>query len=98
MYMVTTEARISSRVFDSDDSKASAAPRKPLCRLSGICSAASSARIASTASPSATPSARLKDTVAAGNCAMWLIASRVSRSSTLASADSRTWVPSLAGT
>ncbi|MNZ39051.1 hypothetical protein D3C78_565380 [compost metagenome] len=98
MYMVTTEARISSSVLVSDDSNASAAPRKPVCRLSGICISLSTSRIACTASPSATPSARLNDTVAAGNWAIWLIASRVSRSSTLARVDRRTCVPSLAGT
>ncbi|CRO42656.1 hypothetical protein PAERUG_E10_London_26_VIM_2_06_13_02641 [Pseudomonas aeruginosa] len=49
--MVTTEARISSSVFDSEASKASAAPRKLPCMLSGSSRLASTPRIASTASP-----------------------------------------------
>ncbi len=65
--MVTTAARISSRVLVSDDWKASAAPWKLVSIESGSFISASALRMASTALPSAAPGARLNDTVAAGN-------------------------------
>jgi len=95
--MVTTAARISSRVLSSEAWKASAAPWKLLRMPRGRPSSASAARIALTASPSATSGARLKDRVTAGNCPRWLMASIVRRSLMRATDESGTLPPPAAG-
>ncbi|MNV92559.1 hypothetical protein D3C71_1871730 [compost metagenome] len=94
--MVTTAARISSKVLDSDAWNASAAPWKRVCTPSGMPICCCTCSITLTASPSEAPWARLNDMVTAGNWPMWEIASCAWRCSIRASADSRTWPPSVA--
>ncbi|MCY1305355.1 hypothetical protein D9M70_551530 [compost metagenome] len=91
--MVTTAARISSRVLASEARNASAAPWKRLCTPSGMPISCWVRSITATASPSDTPSARLNDRLTAGNWPMWLITSSALRSSTWARLDSGTWPP-----
>ncbi|MCY1291818.1 hypothetical protein D9M70_410200 [compost metagenome] len=96
--MVTTAARISSRVLDSEAWKAAAAPWKRVWMPSGMPISCCTRSITATASPRATPGARLNDNVTAGNWPIWLIASCAWRSSTLARAESGTCVSALVAT
>ncbi|MNP74873.1 hypothetical protein D3C76_1718150 [compost metagenome] len=75
MYMVTTAARISSKVLDSDAWKASAAPWKRVCTPMGMPISCWTCSITLTASPSDAPCARLNDIITAGNWPMCEIAS-----------------------
>ena len=68
MYMVTTAARISSSVLDSEARNASAAPWKRVWMPAGRPISCSTASITCTALPSDTPLARLNESVTAGNC------------------------------
>ncbi len=73
MYTTSSAATIrSGRVF-SDDWNACAVPWKVPEIESGMWMEAVTFWIALTASPSATPGARLNDSVTAGNCPWWLI-------------------------
>ncbi|MCY1544711.1 hypothetical protein D9M68_806110 [compost metagenome] len=65
--MVTIAARISSRVLDREARKASAAPWNRVCTPPGRPMSCCTRSITATASPRATPAARLNDRVAAGN-------------------------------
>ncbi|MOA02154.1 hypothetical protein D3C78_1215930 [compost metagenome] len=98
MYMVTMAARISHRVLDSEARNASAAPWKRLWMPSGRPIAAWTCSMRATASPSATPGARLNDTVTAGNWPMRLTCSAVARSSTRTRLASGTCTPSVPAT
>ncbi len=93
MYIVTTAARISHSVFDSDALKASAAPWKVVCIEIGRPISCSTCLILSTAWPSDAPCARLNEIVAAGNWPWWLITSGPVRSLMRANAPSGTWPP-----
>ncbi|MCY1434726.1 hypothetical protein D9M71_507940 [compost metagenome] len=75
MYMVTTAARISSKVLDSEFWNASAAPWKRVCTPTGMPISCCTCSIALTASPRATPCPRLNDIITAGNWPIWAIAS-----------------------
>src|ERR1700674_503199 len=71
MYTTMMAARISHGWLRTDASKARAVPwRLPITEV-GLPIRASRAWIASTASPNATPGARLKDKVTAGNSDWW---------------------------
>ncbi len=76
--------------FESEAWKASAAPWKLLAMLAGSPTSRPAAAIASTAAPREAPGARLKETVAAGNCPRWLTASGADSSRTVAMAESGT--------
>ncbi|MCY1378814.1 hypothetical protein D9M71_573390 [compost metagenome] len=75
MYMVTTAARISSKVLDNEAWNACAAPWNWVCTPIGMPMSFCTCSMISTACPSATPGARLKDIITAGNWPMWVIAS-----------------------
>src|SRR5512146_3026398 len=98
MYMTSTAASSSSSSLLRLLRKASAAPWNVVWMLVGRHSWLSVASIALTAAPSDTPSARLNETVVAGNCAMWLMSSGRVSTVTLASADRGTWPPAAEGT
>ena len=68
---------------------------KVVFTASGMFICASALRTAATAVPSATPLARLNETVEAGNWPTWVTSSGAVRSSTVAMADSGTFVPEL---
>src|SRR6266851_1270417 len=68
-------AAIRSGVELSDDWKACAVPWKEPSSVIGVLSSACICWIFCTASPSATPGARLNDTVTAGNWPWWLTVS-----------------------
>ncbi|MNO42995.1 hypothetical protein D3C76_332000 [compost metagenome] len=93
--MVTTAARISSSVLDSEAWNASAAPWKRVCTPAGIPMSCCTCSITLTASPSATPGARLNDIITAGNWPIWAMASCAERCSICARLDRRTWPPSV---
>ncbi len=91
--MVTTAARISSKVLDSDAWKASAAPWNWVCTPTGMPISCFTWSMISTPLPRAMPGARLNDIITAGNWPIWVIASCAWRSSTRARLDRRTWPP-----
>ena len=94
MYTTTSAARISSGTVLSDCWNACAVPWKLELRVAGTPSSAIAFCTASVAWPSATPCARLKLMVTAGNWPWWLIES--GRTGTLvhvANVDSGTWSP-----
>ncbi len=93
MYIVTTAAMIRNRVLVSEALNASAAPWKLVKTLAGKPRSVLAFSMAFTASPSEEPGARLKEMVAAGNWAAWLIDSAARRSLTAATAVSRTCAP-----
>ena len=72
---MTSAARIRSGSFTSEARKAWAVPWKLAWMLAGMRISRSTSSIARTAPPSETPGARLNDSVVAGNCPWWLIAS-----------------------
>src|SRR3954469_9779671 len=92
MYIVTTAARISSSVFESDPRKARAAPWEVGRTPAGRWRSFSAASIAFTAWPSEAPGARLNERVVEGNWPRWLMASAPGRSVTVATAESGTCV------
>src|SRR5579862_3610047 len=98
MYMTITAASSSSSSLVRLLRKASAAPSKVVEMLSGIASDCSTVPIASTAAPREDPGARLKETVAAGNCARWLMSSGRASMVSLAMAERGTWPPAADGT
>ena len=66
----------------SEAPKAWAVPWKPVLRLGGTSMSLRAFWTAFTASPRETPGARLKDTVAVGNCPWWFTARGAVRVST----------------
>src|SRR5215470_12132217 len=95
MYMVMIAARMRRGSLAREASKASAAPWKRVIKLGGRPIFFSTSRMAVTASPKEARGARLKEMVAAGNWARWLICSGARRSVTAAMAKSGTWPPTL---
>ncbi|MNE09711.1 hypothetical protein D3C80_1023980 [compost metagenome] len=94
MYTATSAARISHGWLDSELWKACAAPWKLPMIESGMPSSRWVRSRICTASPSATPEARLNDRLAAGNRPSWLIDNGpVLGGATLASTDSGTISP-----
>jgi hypothetical protein len=90
MYIVTTAARINSRVLSSEARNASAAPWNRVWILAGMRISRCARSMALTALPSEAPDPRLNDNVTAGNWPAWLITSRVWRCSTWAMLESGT--------
>ncbi len=70
-------AKISRGSVAKDSPNAAAAPWKSPCSPAGVSTVASAFLIAATACPSATPDARLKDSVTAGNWPAWAMDSAV---------------------
>ena len=68
MYIVTTAAKISHKVLESDERNARAAPSKRISIAAGNSTARTVRSIASTASPSDARGPRLKETLTEGNC------------------------------
>src|SRR5262245_28596175 len=96
--MVMTAARISHGWVASERVNSSASPEKTPDTLLGIAISRSAAAIASTASLSEAPGARLKLIVTAGNWSWCWMTRGAVRRSTLATELSGTWAPALDGT
>src|SRR5271163_619900 len=75
MYTVTSAARISNGMFESELRNDAAVPWKSACKLAGMCMSFCTLVMDEIAPPSAALDARLKETVMAGNCPWWLIES-----------------------
>jgi membrane-associated PAP2 superfamily phosphatase len=90
---VNSAARISHGSLLSDAPNAWAVPWKLAWTVAGRPICRSAAWIAVTACPSATPGARLNDSVVAGSCPWWLIDSGVGEIPKVAMLESGTSVP-----
>ena len=73
--------------------KTCALPSKLVAMVGGRPTSAATAWMSFTASPSATPGARLNETMTAGSCEMWLTVSEVGLSERLATVSSGTRPP-----
>src|SRR5271156_6382467 len=91
MYIAMTAASSRNTSFANDDWNAAAVPWKAVVKLIGSPTSFSACSMASTAAPSDTPGAVLKEIVVAGSWPKWVISNGPVCCSTCTKADNGTW-------